>query len=248
MRLIHKAAFFVQPPFDQSAANGGKGAQCAGCCILDEWQLSYYFWRHQRLPLRSFKMKADMSIEIQSVSIDGHLTEEKLGNALRSIVPSHNWLGCQVGIDEDGLRRLKWDVGYVQNGQKVYVEFDGHLHYQNPAQISRDKRKDLLATERGIRTIRIPYFVQLTSTTLLHYFGMDANIIQDFKHGFITSKEYPSSYCELGQARFLSDLKVSPTAVRRDILASLEERALDTKIAQENGREFVIPAWLDKSQ
>lgn len=180
-----------------------------------------------------------------TVHVEGYLTEKKLHDALKDLIPSRDWLGCQVGLDETGLRRFKWDFGYVQNGQKVYIEFDGYLHYQNPPQISRDKRKDKLASERGIRTVRIPYFVQLTTITLRHFFDIDAQVNQEFQHGFITSTDYPSSFCELGQTRFLAELRSLPDMVCSDILKSLEARASDTQISQEFGREYVIPNWLE---
>ena len=45
--------------------------------------------------------------------------------------------------------------------------------------------------------MRFPYWVQLDSTTLWHYFGLEAEIEQSFPHGFITTKLFPASFCVL---------------------------------------------------
>ena len=58
-----------------------------------------------------------------------------------------------------------------------------------------------------MRVVRVPYWVQLDRTTLGHYFGLSAEIEQRFPHGFITTKLFPASYCELGVERFRRELE-----------------------------------------
>jgi hypothetical protein len=75
--------------------------------------------------------------------------------------------------------------------------FDGDEHYRNTLKIKNDREKDEMARCGGYRVVRIPYWVQLTSETLKHYFHLEAEIIQDFPHGFISTKVFPASFCEL---------------------------------------------------
>jgi hypothetical protein len=178
---------------------------------------------------------------LAKIRIEGYLLQKKLQEALLQIVGSQSWKGIELNLDEKGLRKYKWDMGYFIDGNTTYVEFDGHIHYQSPENIGRDKFKDQLLFDRKILTVRIPYWVQLTSETLHHYFGLEAEIIQNFPHGFITTKEYPSSYCEMGLERFRSELSKLPESVRNDVINSLEKRAAEHRF----GRKFVIPECLE---
>ena len=54
--------------------------------------------------------------------------------------------------------------------------------------------------------MRFPYWVQLDNFTLKHYFDLDAKIEQSFPHGFITTKLFPASFCELGIKRFRAEI------------------------------------------
>jgi hypothetical protein len=73
---------------------------------------------------------------------------------------------------------------------------------------------------------------------LAHYFGLEADIIQDFPHGFITTKVFPASFCELGIARFEREMESLPDSVRQAVISSLRLRVL------EHGVEYVIPQKL----
>jgi len=66
----------------------------------------------------------------------------------------------------------------------------------------------------------------------------DAEIIQDFPHGFIKTKVFPASFCELGVDRFRQELDGLPEGVRAAVVMSLRDRA------QEHGREYVVPRSL----
>jgi hypothetical protein len=71
-----------------------------------------------------------------------------------------------------------------------------------------------------------------------HFFGLDAKIEQSFPHGFITTKLFPGSFCELDIQRFLAELASLPTEVREAVIESLGERVV------EHGLEYVLPASL----
>jgi hypothetical protein len=118
------------------------------------------------------------------------------------------------------------------------VEYDGDEHYRNSLKVKADREKDRLAREAGMGLVRVPYWVQLDGLTLRHYFGLLAEVRQDFPHGFITTKLFPASFCELGVERFRQELEGLPVAVREAVVLSLRERA------REHGLEYVLPSAL----
>lgn len=166
------------------------------------------------------------------VRIEGYLVQRKLEAALKAIVGEPSWLGSEVRIP--ALRGHRWDMMFRSSHGPVAVEFDGDNHYCDSLRIRADRRKDALAAEEGLAVVRVPYWVQLTTETLGHYLGLDAEIVQDFPHGFITSKVFPASYCELGLDRFEAELMSLSEGVRQAVVKSLRDRA------QEHGQEFVV--------
>ncbi len=169
-----------------------------------------------------------------SITISGYLTEEKLANTLQSLVGA-GWLGCQV---KTGNGRSTWDMAYVLDGVTSAVEFDGDDHYCNTLKIKADRQKGAFATANNIRLIRIPFWVQLTTSTLSHYFHLNASIEQSFPHGFISTKCFPASFCELGIERFCTEISAIPLDVRAAVIKSLRDRATD------HGVEYVLPSSL----
>jgi len=169
-----------------------------------------------------------------SVVIEGYLTEAKLSDALKQIVGSQ-WIDQQVKLPGS---LFKWDMAFRKNDVQVLVEFDGDEHYRNSLKIKVDREKDRLAASQGNLVVRVPYWVQLDNLTTQHCFGLSANIQQDFPHGFITTKLFPASFCELGIERFGQELDALPCPVRDAVLASLRNRI------NEHGHEYVLPASL----
>lgn len=168
------------------------------------------------------------------VVIKGYLDEVKLATALHKIFSS-DWRETQFTF---GKTRHKWDVAVEINGQKTLVEYDGDAHYRDPLKIKRDRAKDRLALDAGFAVVRIPYWVQLDGVTCAHYFGTTADIEQSFPHGFITTKLFPASFCEMGLTRFQAELNSLPSAIYARVIRSLCERA------HEHGLEYVLPSTL----
>ena len=129
-------------------------------------------------------------------------------------------------------------MAYWRDGQITVVEYDGDEHYRHSIKIKTDRAKDDAARTLGYQVARFPYWVQLDNTTARHYFGLEAEIQQSFPHGFITTKLFPASFCELGIERFRTELAGLPQAVRESVIASLRDRV------QEHGLEFVLPVAL----
>ena len=169
-----------------------------------------------------------------AIKIDGYLVQAKLEQALKSIV-GIKWIGREIKVP--GTRK-RWDMEFVRNGQTSVVEFDGDRHYRDSLTINADRKKDAIAKKLGYKTIRIPYWVQLTNETFLYYFGFQENIIQDFPHGFIKSKIFPASYCEMGIERFNNELNKLPINTKIDVISSLKDRANEFDI------EYVLPTNL----
>ncbi len=168
------------------------------------------------------------------VVIESYLTEKKLAIAIAQLV-GDKWTGGQVKLP--GSRR-RFDMAFVDNGTTTLIEYDGDEHYRDSLKIKADRQKDQLATDNGMRLIRVPYWVQLDQIMAHHWFGIKAEIEQSFPHGFITTKLFPASFCELGVARFRHELESLPVTVHDSIVESLRARVA------EHGLEYVLPAEL----
>lgn len=116
--------------------------------------------------------------------------------------------------------RQRWDMSLRIGGEIFVVEYDGDEHYRNSMKIKSDRAKDEAAHALGWRVVRFPYWVQLDSLILKHYFGLEALIDQSFPHGFITTKLFPASFCELGIERFRAELLALPGTVRDAVISS----------------------------
>jgi hypothetical protein len=171
---------------------------------------------------------------MNAVTVEGYLTEEKLADALHSIV-GEAWMGGHVKLP--GTRRV-WDVAFQRGADLVLAEFDGPDHYEHSLKIKADRAKDEAARSMPAVLVRVPYWVQLDSMTLGHWFGLTAEVRTAFPHGFITTKHFPASFCELGVERFERELRELPVSVRDAVVASLRDRAT------EHGIEYVLPSPL----
>ena len=169
-----------------------------------------------------------------SIVIESYLTEQRLKDALQQLF-SNGWLGGQVALPDS---RRRFDMAFRSNDAIVLVEYDGDEHYRHSLKIKADREKDVLASKNGMRLVRIPYWLQLDTRMARHWFGVEAQIEQHFPHGFVTTKLFPASFCELGIARFIHELDSIPVEVRHEVIASLRERIHDYDI------EYVVPEKL----
>ena len=103
----------------------------------------------------------------------------------------------------------------------------------------RDIAKDEICTSLGYSVIRIPYFVQLTSETIKHFFNEDVDIESSYPHGFIDpSAMLPCDFNPQGQKSYveiLSSLKKSGLQNVADMIersAASRLNALEEKIAR----------------
>lgn len=160
----------------------------------------------------------------KTITFTDHLIQATLASALKEIVGEENWLGEEVRVPGT---RYRWDMMLRIRGNVFVVEFDGDLHYRDSLVIRKDREKDEIAEGMGYTVVRIPYFVQLTTETLHHWFGLDADIVQEFPHGFIKSKVYPASFCAMGVERFECEMYRLPDPVFTAIVNSLCARTIE---------------------
>jgi hypothetical protein len=168
---------------------------------------------------------------IKVIRIDGYVTESKLSKALQQLLPDV-WMVFVAKTE------YRWNMAYEIDGKVTVVEFDDDEHYRHSLQIKRDRAKDEIAKTQNYRVVRFPYWIQLDNLTLKHYFGLEAQVEQSFPHGFITTKFFPASFCELGVERFRAELLAIPVSVREAVVSSLQERI------EEHGLRYVLPTSL----
>jgi hypothetical protein len=169
------------------------------------------------------------------IKIDGYLSQKKLETALSEIVGGDAWRGRELSVPGSSRR---WDMAYEIDGLTTVVEYDGDAHYCNSLKAKVDAEKDAAAVGLGYRVVRFPYWIQLTTETLKHYFDLNADVEQVFPQGFVTTKIFPASYSELGIERFACELASLPVQTRTAVEASLRDRAA------EHGAQYVLPTKL----
>jgi len=157
------------------------------------------------------------------IQIPDYLTQEKLTVALKQIIPAEDWIGEELKVPGT---RCRWDMGYIYRGKTYIVEFDGDQHYRDSIVIRNDKIKDLTALRCNFKVIRIPYWLQLTPQTLELLFNINAEIEQNFSHGFVASKIFPASYCEYGTYRFEREFNSLPRNIKQEITETLRTQIL----------------------
>jgi hypothetical protein len=152
----------------------------------------------------------------QSYDINAYLTEAKLCDIVAKIYPEHTKIFGKYML---GFRP---DI-YIPELSTI-IEYDGYTHYGNAKSVLRDERRDAVFADNGIKTLRIPYFIQLTTETVKEYLQVDYEFEQVYPHGFIDDKVIlPSNFSELGIDRFLNDME-RVSYLKDDVRASLERK------------------------
>lgn len=165
------------------------------------------------------------------ITINGYLTEAKLESVLKQIY--------QNVIHSFKIPETRYRCDYLIDN-KIVVEFDGDQHYRDVEVIYRDQIKDNLIKQLNLKIIRIPYFIQLNSQTFKFYFDKDVQIEQNYQHGFIDSKIYPSYYCEQGIKRFKEEWELLPINIKQQIKESLLMKQLPTWRILPTSLEYIL--------
>lgn len=134
---------------------------------------------------------------------DEYLTEANLGELLAIIFPD-------VEIIHNKKHSLGFRPDYWIPSANLIVEYDGPRHFVETDVVLDDIRKMKMMKESGIKCVRIPYFVQMHTRNLVHYFFEVSQVIfvndfNNFPDGFINKKIIlPGQFCPLGQTKFLN--------------------------------------------
>lgn len=163
-----------------------------------------------------------------------YLTEKILGEYLNSLFPNNEFVHDKI-VPNSGTRRRP---DYRCDELMLIVEFDGYFHYTQAEKIFNESEKSKTYSDMGYKVVRIPYFVQMTKQIVGHYFGIEAEIEQEYNHGFIDKKcVLPCDFCELGITKFILDIELLPNNVKQDVVKSLED-----KIKEKGSILKVIPS------
>lgn len=169
---------------------------------------------------------------IPTTSNNTYLTQKTLYKELCIIFPNSTWIQDKI------LPSTKFRPDFRNDELKIIVEFDGPRHYTSSSCVIQDNKKNILYSELGYKCIRIPYFVQLSSSVIYNLFGVKMDYIQKFPHGFISKERslvLPCDYCEKGINRFIDDLQLF-NYIKSDIIDSLKR-----KVNELGNIELVIP-------
>ncbi len=131
-----------------------------------------------------------------------YLTEDKLAEHLKAIFPD------EVIIRNKKIQGLSCNgrPDFYIPSKKLIVEFDGNRHYQQATVILKDREKERIYTEAGLKVVRIPYFIQWCSELVKQEFGIDIEIVQEYPHGFIDENAIlPCDFNEMGVQKFIDD-------------------------------------------
>ena len=169
--------------------------------------------------------------------IDEYLTEEIMKNILNEIFKGATEKSKE-SPDSNELYERTWSSSIETNNEKLVINYDDYEHYCNAVLIKTDNEEEEIAKELGYKVIRIPYWIQLDSITVKHYFGVESDIKTEYLHGFGNTSVFPASFCEKGIERFSQELKMLPGEIKYEIIMSLREKI------KEHGTEYVIPKSL----
>lgn len=149
---------------------------------------------------------------------DAFLTQERLYTILQNIYPDST-----IIYNKSFPKSLYTPDFYIPE-LHILVEYDGNLHYCRPSNILSDARRDVWFSDKGIHTLRIPYFIQLNTRTIKDILGVDFEYTQVYPHGFIDKKAVlPAEFSELGVERFLTQID-KYNYLKDDIRVSLEKK------------------------
>lgn len=145
------------------------------------------------------------------------LSEENLGTILRALFPDQ-LIQSQFGVKHDGFRmRIDYAIG-----NSMLVEFDGPTHYCDSKTQLRDIALKDYCEVNSIKLVRIPYFVQLNSVEIKHFFELESAAICNYESGFHDKKIiFPGNYNAHGVRLFNSQLDSYPSELKLMISDSL---------------------------
>jgi hypothetical protein len=118
-------------------------------------------------------------------------------------------------IGELNGRKSRCRPDYRSESLKLIVEFDGLQHYTSPDKIIDDFEKKRAYEEAGYKCVRIPYFIQLTQSSVKTLFDVDVldSLFNPDVPSLNIEKPYPCSpayLCPAGIERMAKEFKLFP--------------------------------------
>lgn len=116
---------------------------------------------------------------------------------------------------------------YRNEEESIIVEFDGIAHYQDSNVYFNDIMRQIYYEELGYKFIQIPYFIQPTKNVIKELFNINVKSdLTDKQNGFNTfngklNKHLPSSFCESGIRRFISEFNRFDIETQNEIIDTL---------------------------
>jgi hypothetical protein len=165
-----------------------------------------------------------------------YLNEKILGDQLNLIYQNNKFIHDKIVLNSE----IKNRPDYHNADLKLIIEFDGFRHYSQSGVIVVDEYKDLIYSKLGYKILRIPYFIQLTSSVIEKYFSIQ-NVDLNWKYpsGFIDNAALlPADFCELGIERFKKDLNTF-WYLKEEIINSIK-----SKIKEKGDIRLVLPKSL----
>jgi hypothetical protein len=179
-----------------------------------------------------------------------YLTEQKLGEILNiiypgSVIPQFKLYKRKFdyGVNIDSNTLLETLPQAIQNfyldtpseyalkytGVLMLVEFDSHFHYLKNSKVIFEEVgcawRDMCNTTNDAKPIfilRIPYWLQLNTQIIKHYFNVKNIDIIKYPHGFISKNVVlPERFCASGEDRFITELKELPPLITEEVIRSL---------------------------
>ncbi|WP_218220446.1 DUF559 domain-containing protein [Nesterenkonia sp. Act20] len=154
-------------------------------------------------------------------------------DAIFPSVPVDEWvhdarIPKEVQIDRGGTdKRRSFMPDYRSESESLIVEFDGRQHYQDLKRIIKDQEADAFYRSLGYNVVRIPYFVQLSSVNIDHYFDVVLPDMCELRYSFYDSEDNigisPGAMSLAGFERFRREYATLPSDTRQAIDADLGE-------------------------
>lgn len=130
-----------------------------------------------------------------------------------------------------GVEYKRYKCDALCRDLKLVVEFDGLNHYIDSHSVLNDVKRDSWFESIGYKTIRIPYWIQLSQNVVRDLFGIDlkdtlCEIAYSFYNVFTQKVDLdilPGNMCELGRQRFITEYYRFSTDVRIQIIKDLRK-------------------------
>lgn len=138
-------------------------------------------------------------------------------------------------------KKLRKRPDYRSNRLKLIIEYDGLPHYQKPDIILKDYSDTKLYERFGYKVVRIPYFIQLTRSSVKQIFDVDCDFElfpENVPSLNIKSCNTPAYLCNAGIMRMANEFRLFPEQYQVNIeyLKSLNNEYLTDALLLE--REY----------